>query len=261
MYHDILADQNDPDASGFSGEDAATYKIDEVSYKNHLKSLSEQMEAEPIVLRGETELEKLRSRETWCLTFDDGGVSASDLAAEALENYDWRGHFFITTKRLGKPGFLNDEHVRELHSRGHVIGSHSHSHPPRISELPFDAIVNEWKTSIDILQSILGKEASLDVASVPGGFYSPAVGQAASEVGIRFLFTSRPVSHLETIATCSLLGRYAIRHKTSSSQAVAFAAGDWKSTTSLRIQWSVRSLAKRLGKGRYEKARKMLLRR
>lgn len=261
MYHDILADPKHPDESGFTGEDAATYKVSVDRFQSHLDFFSKNLESAPIVMSEFPETTRLRSPDAWCLTFDDGGSSAYTMAAKNLEEYNWRGHFFITTERLGQPGFLNHEQVRELHDRGHVIGSHSHSHPPRISELSFDAIINEWKTSIGVLQTILGNGAFLETASVPGGFYSHAVGRAASEMGIRFLFTSQPVSQIEAVSDCTLLGRYAIRHNTSSPQAIALATGDWRVTTPTRMQWAVRSLAKCIGGSLYENIRKKVLRR
>lgn len=45
--------------------------------------------------------------------FDDGGASAL-LAAMALERHGWRGHFFVVSDLVGKPGF---ERLRRLRAR------------------------------------------------------------------------------------------------------------------------------------------------
>ena len=52
-----------------------------------------------------------------------GGVSFHTPIADMLEPLGWRGHFFITTGRLGQPGFLTSAQVRELHARPCGIGT------------------------------------------------------------------------------------------------------------------------------------------
>src|SRR4051812_33126946 len=63
------------------------------------------------------------------LTFDDGAESAYTFVAGLLEERGWRGHFFIITNWIGRPGYVDRRQIRELHSRGHVIGSHTCTHP------------------------------------------------------------------------------------------------------------------------------------
>ena len=65
------------------------------------------------------------SPDAWLLTFDDGGASAITHTAPALEARNWRGHFFMTVGQLGTPEFLGPAALRDLHRRGHVIGSHT----------------------------------------------------------------------------------------------------------------------------------------
>ena len=61
-------------------------------------------------------------------TFDDGGVSFVTKAAPILEKYGHKGVFFVSTKYIGTPGVLSAGQVKELELRGHVVGTHSHSH-------------------------------------------------------------------------------------------------------------------------------------
>ena len=67
------------------------------------------------------------------LTFDDGGKSAVTRVAGLLEKYGWHGHFFVTAGQINRKGLLNTEQIRRLRREGHVIGSHSFSHPVRMS--------------------------------------------------------------------------------------------------------------------------------
>ena len=88
-------------------------------------------------------------------TFDDGGVSYYTVVADRLEAQGWRGHCFVSTDFIGQRGFLTAAQIRELDARGHVIGSHSASHPARFSTLTAASMrarvgrqpTGGWKTS------------------------------------------------------------------------------------------------------------------
>jgi peptidoglycan/xylan/chitin deacetylase (PgdA/CDA1 family) len=117
-----------------------------------------------------------------------------------LERRGWRGHFFITTDRIGMRGFLTEAQLRELHRRGHIIGSHSSSHPARMATLTRTDLDREWRQSIDRLSRVLGD--AVKVASVPGGYYSREVGESAAAAGIEALFTSEPTAQVEMLNGC-----------------------------------------------------------
>ena len=150
MYHDIVADDG-WDASGFPGADAALYKISVPRFDAHLSALD--------AIAGE-QLD---------LTFDDGGASAV-LAADALERHGCRGWFFITANYVGTPGFVDKGSLRDLHRRGHVVGSHSCSHPLRMAHCGDAQLQEEWTCSRSILSDVIGDEVF--AASVPGGDFS-----------------------------------------------------------------------------------------
>src|SRR5690606_41518968 len=48
--------------------------------------------------------------------FDDGGISAHDVIAPALERLGWSGHFFVTTDFIGAPSFVEDRKSTRLNS-------------------------------------------------------------------------------------------------------------------------------------------------
>ena len=109
------------------------------------------------------------------ITVDDGGLSYYTHIADRLEAHGWRGLCFVTTDFIGTRGFLDAAQIRELDARGHVIGSHSTSHPARFSALRARRDAAEWTLSRHVLEDILGH--AVDVASVPGGYYSRTVAQ------------------------------------------------------------------------------------
>lgn len=135
------------------------------------------------------------------------------------------------------------EGLRNLQRAGHVIGSHSATHPTRMSRLSAAALRAEWRGSIALLEDILGERVT--VASVPGGYYSRPVAEAASEAGVRALFTSEPVTAIETVASCAVIGRFTLRRWHSARYAASLAGrrsfaryGQW-------IGWSAKKLLKR----------------
>lgn len=143
------------------------------------------------------------------LTFDDGGVSFYTVVADRLEARGVRAHCFVTTDFIGQSGFLDAAQIRELDTRGHVIGTHSVSHPARFSTLDRADMLREWVESRKVLEDILGH--AVTTGSVPGGYFSKDVGRAAAEAGLCLLFNSEPVRSVRTIDGCTIAGRFTIR--------------------------------------------------
>ena len=129
MYHDVVA-ADARDASGFPGRDAARYKVTPELFAAHVDVIRESMaSAHPTAQR--------------FFTFDDGGVSAL-VAADLLEARGFTGQFFVTTNYIGTRGFLTERQIRELAHRGHIVGSHSCSHPLRMGRCPWPQLIDEW---------------------------------------------------------------------------------------------------------------------
>lgn len=233
MYHDLC-----DTPSGFTGPWADLYKISATGFNTHLDAI------ESVGLSG-----RIASVENaaWSgippvfLTFDDGGASAVRIAG-MLSSRGWCGHFFVTTGCIGQAGFLSEREIREIHSLGHVIGSHSVSHPTRMRALTREQLAREWGESVESLQQILG--TPIRTASVPGGFYSHEVGESAAEAGILYLFNSEPVEQVESVEACRVIGRYYIQNRTSAREAVAFASGDWWICGKQRFKWNSRKMLK-----------------
>ena len=248
MYHDVI-DAGDFASSGFAGSGADRYKLDRGEFARHLDSIRC-----PVDTFGS----EVAGRIPVYLTFDDGGASAHRIIARMLEERGWRGHFFVTTDRIGTPGFLDAGQIRDLAARGHVIGSHSCSHPRRISACSPGELRHEWTDSIAVLAQIL--ESPVTIASVPGGFYSTAVGTTAADAGIRVLFTSEPTTRIDHVGDCLLLGRYGIWRGMPASVSGAIAAGALASRWRQSAWWAVKKAAKSIPGDPYAKLRGVLLR-
>jgi peptidoglycan/xylan/chitin deacetylase (PgdA/CDA1 family) len=251
LYHDVVQPWNFT-TSGFPGPDASIYKLDLLEFQRHLNAIR------CVIARCSTasELSDHRRCPT-LLTFDDGGLSAHTYVADLLEALGWRGHFFVTTDWIGKRGFLNASHIRDLQRRGHLIGSHSCSHPARMSHCIPEDLYREWKDSVSALSQILGEPVT--IASVPGGYYARNVAQAAAEAGIRTLFTSEPEISVWLVNGCRVLGRYTIQRGITAATAAAIAAGKILPRYRQFIYWNLKKTAKIAGGTKWLRMRKWLL--
>jgi polysaccharide deacetylase len=224
MFHDVVA----PGAfssSGISGPDADAYKIEQADFTRQLEAVRQ------VVPQGvKTCVESWSGGTPVFLTFDDGGASSPWIA---------------------------DELERELAARGHVIGSHSKTHPVPISNLPVADLEREWKDSIHSLADVTGKPVT--VASVPGGFYSNAVGRSAIGAGVRYLFTSEPSSAVIGFEGGQLIGRYFIRQGMGPRHAASFAGGpEARPRIQQAMAWKAKKVAKTVGGSAYLAVRKAI---
>jgi peptidoglycan/xylan/chitin deacetylase (PgdA/CDA1 family) len=207
-FHEVT---EDPRSTGFQRPGAVPFTLTRRVFTNHLDAIADS----PWSPRRVTELADTPSPRCLLLTFDDGGRSALD-AADELSRRGWRGHFFIVTGRVGAPTFLGAAEIRYLHECGHVIGSHSHTHPDIFRELSPGAMREEWSTSAALLSDWLGTPC--EAASVPGGEISPAVLESGAAVGFRFLFTVEPRVRPWNVRECRVFGRYMVKVGTPPSR-------------------------------------------
>ena len=129
------------------------------------------------------------------ITVDDGWQSNLEIMVPILEKHDVRASFFVTTspeawiykKFEGLDGPLSRDQVRDLHRRGHEIGSHSVTHPHLI-ELPDDQIRHEFVASKQWIEDATG--APCRFLSIPGNFYDARVQRLAREAGYDAVFTA-----------------------------------------------------------------------
>ncbi len=251
LFHDVVADGGFG-GSGFVSPDANIYKFTAAEFAGYLSAIQAR-HVEPAV----SVFRALREKDAFLLTFDDGGIGAIQWTADMIEPLGHVGHFFITTDHIGASGFLSRTEIAELARRGHVIGSHSCSHPALMSRCPASQLDREWRESVAKLADILG--APVTVASVPGGFYSHAVGAAAAGAGIRVLFTSEPVSSISRLGATSVMGRYSVQQGTSTETAAALAAGDLWPRLRLSAYWNLKKVLKRVGGNAWLEFRKAVL--
>ncbi len=252
LYHDVVP-VGDDEYSGFPGGAAGLYKFDVQTFKEHIHLTNKLISSPPMTVH---ECLKVTSKKPFMLAFDDGGISAYTLIAEILRELNWKAHFFMTTDFIGKPGFLNKEQMLALIEEGHVIGSHSATHPTRMSEISNKQMLNEWVNSKKTLEDLL--ECDIDTASIPGGYYSLDVAKAAAEAGFKVLFTSEPLQKSFNVDGCEIVGRYTIFRRMSATQAANLAAGNFGTCFGQWFYWNLKKVAKKSAGGLYLKLRDYL---
>jgi peptidoglycan/xylan/chitin deacetylase (PgdA/CDA1 family) len=254
MFHDVV-EEDRWDSSGFPGGSAALYKLSRKEFEKHLDAIHAVLPAGSV--KTINDLDHGFDQRCVFLTFDDGGICAHTIIADLLEQRGWRGHFFIPTLYIGTPGFLNVEHLVDLHRRGHIIGSHSSSHPTRITSLSDQRIADEWRESVRTLSQILGTEVTS--ASMPQGYYSRRLLGAAREAGIRTAFTSDPTMRVGEVSGCITLGRYMVQRGMDSRISAELAQMRFSARFRQATLWKLKRVAKIASGDVYIRVREHLL--
>jgi len=203
-YHDIINDIIP--LSGFIRSTANEYKITEIEFRKHLDIVNSSNFSVPA---GSSDKNKFSTQ--LLFTFDDGGESI-ELIADILEEYGFRGIFFITTNFIGKRYFASRNQLVDLFNRGHIIGSHSHTHPNVFNSLSLEDMSFEWSKSVNILESILSSD--IIYASVPGGDMDRKTVISAGHAGIKYLFTSELNLTPNILNDVYCFGRLSVRRST-----------------------------------------------
>jgi peptidoglycan/xylan/chitin deacetylase (PgdA/CDA1 family) len=254
-YHDVIAG-DEFDSSGFPGAASASYKLSNRDFAAHLDAIG----ATGAYVSRVDGITRMDPHTTPVfLTFDDGGVGALTQTAPLLEARGWVGHFFVVSGRIGTAGFLDPDGIRELHRRGHLVGSHSCTHPLRFSGLSMSDMVREWKDSRTALEDIL--HARVTTASVPGGYYRTPAAEAAERAGYRTLFTSEPMTRVRQVGECLVHGRYSIRRRSTPAIARALVVGHGAARERQWATWNAKKVIKAAGGNVYLAIREVIFER
>jgi peptidoglycan/xylan/chitin deacetylase (PgdA/CDA1 family) len=245
LYHDVVR-SDERDEVGFPGSLAARYKLEPEIFEEHLDAIARTGRS--------VGLPSQQGPPDVVLTFDDGGSSAVS-AATALEARGWRGVFFVTTSRIDSKGFLGEAEIKALAGLGHMIGSHSHSHPTYMGRLSAAQIEQEWRESRAVLRDILGQPP--DIASVPGGFVSRDVVREAAAAGFRALMTSEPRAGSRPREGLAAYGRYGVWSTTPAKRAAAYASGVRTAQLRLWLEWKAKDVVKRGNPSAYQALRRL----
>lgn len=158
------------------------------------------------------------------ITFDDGSADQYQ-AAEILDKHGIKAAFFICPQDIEKEDFIASrpksqlkpmswQEIKDLHKRGHVISSHSMSHPV-LAKLQPTGVYKELQKSKEILEEKLNSK--VDFFAYPYGTDKEISDEAIliAKKLYDFNFTFIPgKNHFET-ANCSLIKRTGVNSKYS----------------------------------------------
>jgi peptidoglycan/xylan/chitin deacetylase (PgdA/CDA1 family) len=121
------------------------------------------------------------------ITFDDGEANNFQHAMPLLKTHHVPAYFFVITKRVGRPGYMSMEELREMIRQGMIIGSHGMSHEI-LTNLKDTQISEELSASKKYLERNLG--IVINDLSIPRGFCNDKVLGMAYEAGYKNVFIS-----------------------------------------------------------------------
>jgi peptidoglycan/xylan/chitin deacetylase (PgdA/CDA1 family) len=129
------------------------------------------------------------------LTFDDGEMNNFIHALPILKCLKFKAYFFVIVDRIGKPGYMGWDELRQMQEANMIIGSHSMTHPI-LTDLMDHQVEEELYNSLNILVNHLGDQ--INTLSIPRGFCNDKVIQIAYAAGYRNVFISERPENLES---------------------------------------------------------------
>ena len=134
----------------------------------------------------EDELINNKKERKLMLTIDDGYQSFYENAWPILKDSKIPFILFVSTREVGKKGYMNWEQIREIDSYDFVeIGNHSHTHEYLIDFTDID-IKRDLTNSINIFKKELGENS--DFFSYPFGEYSTSLKNIVIDLGFKYAF-------------------------------------------------------------------------
>jgi peptidoglycan/xylan/chitin deacetylase (PgdA/CDA1 family) len=183
------------------------------------------------------------------LTFDGGERSVLEEAAPRLARRGWVGAVFVTTARLGAPGWLSPEELKAIRAAGWLVGARGHTGRP-LAALPRAELDEELSRARSALTGILGSPPAH--LAFPGGRSSPAAEDAARAAGFTTLWSSTPGVNAAMLPR-GALRRTAIRRGEPLERFRRIVRGDAVTHAAGRLDDVLRGAARRaVGDARWE---------
>ena len=134
----------------------------------------------------EDELNNNKNERKVLITIDDGYESFYKNAWPLLKNSKIPFILFISTREVGKNGYMNWDEIKEISNYNFVeIGNHSHTHDYLIDFNNSD-ITKDLNKSINIFKENLGKNS--DFFSYPFGEFSSDLKDIVVKLGFKYAF-------------------------------------------------------------------------
>jgi peptidoglycan/xylan/chitin deacetylase (PgdA/CDA1 family) len=189
-----------------------------------------------------------------CITFDDGCETDLIAAAPVLREFGFHAIFYVSSGRLGLPGYMTPDQLRALDSEGFEIGCHSmtHAYLPDLAEHDLKREILDAKNQTE---QILGH--AIEHFSCPGGRYDERTLAMARQAG--FVTVANSEYHANSPATNPYeLNRVGVLRHDSFDDFIASCHGRglWKKQLPHQAR---RSVQRMIGNGAYDRLRATLL--
>ncbi len=241
MYHGIVSEAGDIPPEREPG--AELYDVGHDVFREQMVWIRDQ----GVFVSTLTKQTDMGGRHPLVLTFDDGMMNNFTRAWPVLREFHFPAYFFITVARIGQPGYMAWENLRELQDHGMIIGSHGMTHQLLVERSRED-VGEELHKSRQILQENLG--ASVECFSIPRGFADRYVIDQAREAGYRHIFTSQP----RCFGGDGCIGRVAVKSSWSRARFRSAVAG--RTPLAEKVAgWGKDAVISLLGPGRYDRWR------
>ena len=162
-----------------------------VDFINHLQIIKENGIKFVNPSNFEDELNNYKNQRKVLVTIDDGYQSFYNNAWPILKESKIPFILFISTREVGKKGYMSWEDIREISKYNFVeIGNHSHTHDYLI-DFKDDEIKNDLEQSINIFKKEMGKNSKF--FSYPFGEYSISLKKIVVDAGFKYAFGQHSV--------------------------------------------------------------------
>jgi len=85
--------------------------------------------------------------------------------------------------------WMSEDNLKDIATKGHLIGLHSYSHPTQMSELNYDDQMNQYVKNLEHLEGLIGKNKVVSM-SHPCGDYNDDTLRILSDLNIQIGFRS-----------------------------------------------------------------------
>ncbi|MEI7998631.1 MAG: polysaccharide deacetylase family protein [Candidatus Omnitrophota bacterium] len=127
------------------------------------------------------------ARNTVVITFDDGYEDNYTNAYPILKKYHIPAMVFLVSDRIGDPGFLTWDQVKEMEKSDFLAGAHSRHHP-YLPEISLDKAQEEILGSKKVIEQNLGH--SIEFFAYPSGGFSEALKDVVRDSGFKAAATT-----------------------------------------------------------------------
>ncbi len=189
MYHSIKTDLESVPANREIG--AEIYDLSLEKFESQMTWLSER-NYQVITL---DRIDKHPHQKQAILTFDDGEMNNFIHAFPVLQRLQFKAYFFVIIDRIGQPGYMGWDELRQLRAAGMEIGSHGLTHRI-LTDLTDLEVERELHESLKCLVNLLGD--GISTLSIPRGFYEDRTIDLACKLGYRDVFISERTGQLES---------------------------------------------------------------